>query len=167
MKIIKSINDLSKLVLVQKNKGKRVGLVVGAFDVMHLGHINLFRLAKKHVDTLIVGLDNDKTLKITKGEKRPINNYYRRSQFLSELSLVDYVFKIGRVFKHGDTKSSDYFLSLYKKIGPTHIFTHTETDSQGLNRKRMAKVLSIKFIPDATKTVTHTSDILKKLESEM
>ena len=150
----------------ERERGNKVGLVTGGFDVLHMGHLNLFRLAKKHCDILIVGLDHDKTLKTTKGENRPINNYQRRSQFLSDLSTVDYIFKINKVFKHGDDTSTSYFENLYKKIKPDFVFTHTATDSLSKRRKQLAKQTGIKFIPDRSKTVTYSSTIIKKLELE-
>jgi D-beta-D-heptose 7-phosphate kinase/D-beta-D-heptose 1-phosphate adenosyltransferase len=107
MKRLSSLRETSKISLKLQNRGKSVGIVVGGFDVLHLGHINLFKVAKRHVDFLIVGLDNDETLKLTKGKNRPINNYNRRSKFLSEITLVDYIFKIPKVFKHGDRNSTD------------------------------------------------------------
>lgn len=131
-----------------------------------MGHLNLFRLAKKHCDILIVGLDHDKTLKATKGENRPINNYRRRSQFLSDLSTVDCIFKINKVFKHGDDTSTTYFENLYKNIKPTYVFTHTATDSLSKRRKQLTKQTGIIFIPDRSKIVTYSSVIIKKLELE-
>ncbi len=167
MKILKSLKDLAVIVKNLKKNNKKVGLIVGGFDVLHMGHINLFRLAKKNVDVLVVGLDNDKTLKNIKGSNRPINNYLRRSNFLSELTLVDYVFKINKVFKRDDVSSSEYFFIKIKKIGPTHVFTHSKTDSFVNTRINMAKKLGIKFMPDTSKTVTHSSVIISKLESEL
>ena len=129
-----------------------------------MGHINLFRLAKKHVDCLIVGLDNDQTIKNTKGKTRPINNYKRRSQFLSELSSVEYIFQIDKVFKHGDETSFKYIAELFKSISPTHMFTSIKCDDLWKEKRKLAKSLGIKFIPEKTE-VTHTSEIIKILES--
>jgi len=165
-KILSSLQKVITTVKSTKKTGLEVGLVTGGFDVLHMGHLNLFRLAKKHSDILVVGLDHDKTLRATKGENRPINNYKRRSQFLSDLSTVDYIFKINKVFKHGDDKSTAYFESLYKKINPTYVFTHTATDSLSKRRKQLAKQTGITFIPDRSKTVTHSTTIIKKLELE-
>ena len=166
MKTLNSLGKVIEIVHSTKKAGGKVGLVTGGFDVLHMGHLNLFRLAKKHCDTLIVGLDHDKTLKTSKGETRPINNYNRRSQFLSDLSTVDYIFKINKVFKHGDDTSTTYFENLYRKIKPNFVFTHTATDSLSNRRKELAKQTGIKFIPDRSKTVTHSTTIIKKLELE-
>lgn len=167
MKILPSLKAAERFSLLYQKKNMNVGLVVGAFDVLHMGHINLFRHAKKYADILIVGLDNDETLAITKGENRPINNYRRRSQFLSEIAIIDHVFKIDNIFKHGDKDSTICFHKLYKKIKPTHIFTHAVSDGLTKERKEMAQSLGIIFIPDKSKTVTHTSIILNQLEKEL
>ena len=166
MKILNSLQKVIGTVNSTKKTGLKVGLVTGGFDVLHMGHLNLFRLAKKNCDILVVGLDHDKTLKATKGENRPINNYKRRSQFLSDLSTVDYIFKINKVFKHGDDTSTTYFENLYRKIKPNFVFTHTATDSLSKRRKQLVKQTGIIFIPDKSKTVTHSTTIIKKLELE-
>jgi cytidyltransferase-like protein len=159
---LKKVIDLSKKL---KHKGKTVGLVLGSFDVLHMGHINLFRFAKKRADFLIVGLDNDKTIRNTKGKPRPVNNYKRRSSFLTELSSVDAVFQITKVFKHGDEASHKYIKELFRKINPTYLFTSINCDRSWKDKKKYAEAIGIKFIPDKSKTVTHSSEILKKLET--
>lgn len=131
-----------------------------------MGHINLFRLAKKHVDFLVVGLDNDQTIRKTKGRKRPINNYKRRSEFLSEISGVEGIFRIAKVFKHGDKDSFKYISRLFKRIKPTHVFTSIKCDDLWKKKKVIAESLGIKFIPEKSK-VMHTSDILKILETDL
>lgn len=162
-----SIKEAEKLSKSLQKKGKTVGLVVGSFDIIHLGHINLFRCAKRHVSVLMVGLDNDATIRKTKGKKRPINNYKRRSELLSDLITVDKIFRIGKVFKHGDKESYNYFSNLLNKIKPTHTFTHAASDSLSNERKELAKAAGVKYIPDRSKFITHSSIILKALESEL
>lgn len=77
-KVVK-VPQMLDLTETYKKDNKTIGLVVGSFDVCHLGHLNLFRFAKKHIDILIVGLDHDETIKQTKGSNRPINNFERRA----------------------------------------------------------------------------------------
>ena len=48
-----TLKEIAKYSKQIKKEGKSVGLVVGSFDILHLGHLNLFRLAKEHVDFLI------------------------------------------------------------------------------------------------------------------
>ena len=161
------IKEAVKLSKSLQKKGRTVGLVVGSFDIIHLGHINLFRCAKRHVDVLMVGLDNDATIRKTKGKRRPINNYRRRSELLSDLITVDKIFRIGKVFKHGDKEAFNYFRSLLNKIKPTHTFTHAASDDLVEVRKEQAKEAGIRFVLDRSKKITHSSMILKTLESEL
>lgn len=166
MKKIVSLGRVVKLSKQLRERGKNVGLIVGSFDILHMGHINLFRFAKRHTDILILGLDNDKTIKKTKGLKRPINNYKRRSEFLSELSLIDHIFQIDEIFKHGDNKSFECLEKLYKLIKPTHVFSSIKCDTLWREKRKLVKSLGIKFLAEKSK-VMHTSDILRKIQSEL
>lgn len=147
--------------------GKKVGLVVGSFDVLHLGHINLFRFAKRYCDILIVGLDSDETIKLVKGKERPINNYYLRSQFLSEIISVDKVFLIKPVSFHGSEKARSCYEDLVKKIKPTHLFSHETCDLYWKSKQKIAKKYKAKFYLDNSEKVTNSGSILKKLMKEM
>ena len=63
----------------------------GCFDILHVGHIELFRYAKSLGDKLIVGIDSDERVKLDKGEDRPINKLSDRMSVLSAIKYVDMV----------------------------------------------------------------------------
>ncbi len=48
-------------------KSKKVVMVSGGFDPIHIGHVRLFEEAKKLGDELIVVINNDNWLKLKKG----------------------------------------------------------------------------------------------------
>ena len=51
----------------------------GCFDLMHLGHANAFRQAKKLGDILIVGVNSDKDILHYKGAPGPLFNNEERA----------------------------------------------------------------------------------------
>jgi|TARA_R110000744_G_scaffold97115_5_gene187746 rfaE bifunctional protein nucleotidyltransferase chain/domain len=61
----------------------------GCFDVLHRGHIEMFKFAKSLGDQLIVGLDTDEKVKAAKGEGRPFNVLEDRQYLVSSVRYVD------------------------------------------------------------------------------
>src|SRR5277367_1860980 len=88
-KKILPLKEIAKRVEEVKNKGKRVVQCHGVFDIVHLGHVRHFNMAKKEGDALVVTLTADKYVK--RGPGRPIFNEQLRSEYLASLSVVDYV----------------------------------------------------------------------------
>lgn len=74
-----------------KAKGLKVVFTPGAYDMIHVGHARYLALAKSLGDILVVGLNSDKSIKIYKGEDRPILSQERRAEMLAHLASVDYV----------------------------------------------------------------------------
>tara|TARA_Y100000361_G_C10996266_1_gene256870 strand:- start:6 stop:392 length:387 start_codon:yes stop_codon:yes gene_type:complete len=63
----------------------------GCFDVLHRGHIELFRYARSLGDELIVGIDTDEKVRKDKGKNRPINNLQDRMFMLQSIQYIDKV----------------------------------------------------------------------------
>jgi rfaE bifunctional protein nucleotidyltransferase chain/domain len=80
----------SKVVKLQKT-GKKVAFTNGCFDLLHLGHVSLFKKAKSMGDVLIVAINSDKSLSCLKGPKRPLMGQKDRAKLLLSLKSVDYV----------------------------------------------------------------------------
>jgi len=99
----------------------KIGFANGVFDILHFGHIYLFREAKKQVDFLVVGINTDESTKRLKGNGRPINNMIHRLSILQELKPIDLVLPFSEdtpekiikaikpdiLFKGGDWKKED------------------------------------------------------------
>jgi D-beta-D-heptose 7-phosphate kinase/D-beta-D-heptose 1-phosphate adenosyltransferase len=64
----------------------------GCFDILHRGHIEMFKFAKSLGDELIVGLDTDEKVKEAKGDDRPFNNLVDREIVVSSIRYVDKTF---------------------------------------------------------------------------
>ena len=79
--ILKKISDIGYK--------KITGFTNGCFDLLHEGHLHLIREAKKRCDFLIIGLNSDESVKMLKGENRPIENQEQRAKNLSKMEEVD------------------------------------------------------------------------------
>ena len=88
---IKSLEDLSAIIKNLKKQNKKIIWTSGCFDILHSGHTKYLKKAKEYGDCLIVGLNTDSSVRLLKGENRPINLESSRAEVLSSLSSVDYI----------------------------------------------------------------------------
>jgi len=86
---IKALGDLGQILSALKADNKKIVHCHGVFDLVHLGHIRHFNLAKKEGDILVVTLTKDKYVK--RGPGRPIFNENLRAEMLASISIIDYV----------------------------------------------------------------------------
>jgi len=84
----------------------------GCFDVLHRGHIELFKFAKSLGEYLVVGLDTDERVRTSKGPTRPFNNIEDRIEMLSAIKYIDEI----RVFDRDDELETQILLSGAKII---------------------------------------------------
>lgn len=75
-----------------KRDGKKIGLCIGGYDLLHPGQMTHLRSAHKFCDILIVGITSDKFNSERKGSCRPIYGEYLRAFSISQLNSVDFVF---------------------------------------------------------------------------
>jgi len=71
--------------------GLRVVFTNGCFDLLHPGHITYLGQARSLGDRLIVGLNDDGSVRALKGDARPINPQSVRARMLTALRAVDAV----------------------------------------------------------------------------
>jgi rfaE bifunctional protein nucleotidyltransferase chain/domain len=89
--------------------GHRSVFTNGCFDVLHPGHVALFKHCRSLGELLIVGLNTDSSIRRLKGADRPIHTFSDRAAVLAALSCVDYVVGFGE----------DTPLELIKTLTPT------------------------------------------------
>jgi len=75
----------------EKRNGKRVVFTNGCFDLLHPGHIRLLEAARALGEALIVGINSDESVRILKGEGRPLIPEQERAEILAGLECVDAV----------------------------------------------------------------------------
>ena len=67
----------------------------GTFDILHPGHIQLFKVARSLGDKVIVATDTDEKIQKDKGEHRPVNDLCYRVAMLEAIKYIDVVLTFG------------------------------------------------------------------------
>lgn len=88
---IKSLPSLERIVRDLKARGRRVVFTNGCFDLLHAGHIKFLEQARSLGDLLIVGLNDDGSVRALKGPERPLIGQEERARIMAALNCVDYV----------------------------------------------------------------------------
>lgn len=70
---------------------KKTVFTNGCFDLLHPGHVDLLARAKALGDRLVVGINNDGSVRSIKGPGRPVQNAEARKTILLALKAVDEV----------------------------------------------------------------------------
>ncbi|MFB7251405.1 adenylyltransferase/cytidyltransferase family protein [Microbacterium sp. NPDC056234] len=91
--------------------GTRIGYAAGAFDLFHVGHLNLLRHAKQHCDVLVAGVVSDEMLREVKGIEALIPTA-ERAEIVRHIAFVDDV--------HVETTPSK--MDAWRDVGFTHFF---------------------------------------------
>ena len=79
----------------------------GTFDILHPGHIELFKVGKSLGDKLIVATDTDEKIRQDKGSSKPVNNLCDRISMLQAIKYID------EVLYFGNRKELEGLIELY------------------------------------------------------
>ena len=136
-----------------KYKGQTIGWLNGCFDCFHDGHKYLIEEAKKRCDILLGGINDDESIKRTKGEGRPYDKLDKRLDNVRSVFDMDpYVFVI-----HKDTPQV-----LIEQIKPDIIFKGDDYKEEDVVGHELAKVVLIPRLPGLS-----TTEILKQKEEQI
>jgi FAD synthetase len=138
---------------------KKKVLVGGVFDILHFGHIQFLKKAKKLGDYLIVALESDENVRKIKGEKRPIHNQKQRREILESLKFVDEVISLPEM------KSDEDYKNLVIKVKP-QVVAVTVGDPILEKKRKQASLIGARVIEIPKINVFSTSQIAKLLELE-
>ena len=86
-----SLDRAEVLVRQAREKGKRVVLANGHFDLLHVGHVRYLEGARAEGDFLVVGVNGDASTARRKGVGRPILPAPERAEIVASLEGVDLV----------------------------------------------------------------------------
>ncbi len=76
-------------------RGKRVVFTNGVFDLVHAGHVEYLAWARAQGDVLVLGLNEDASVRALKGPERPLVPFADRAAVVAGLRSVDAVVGFG------------------------------------------------------------------------
>jgi D-beta-D-heptose 7-phosphate kinase/D-beta-D-heptose 1-phosphate adenosyltransferase len=91
-KVLADPAALDQLLAAWRKEKKRIVFTNGCFDVLHVGHVQYLRFARSKGDVLLVGANDDASVRRLKGAGRPVNTLEDRLAVLAALEMVDAVY---------------------------------------------------------------------------
>lgn len=140
------LNDLHR-------SGRRIVFTNGCFDILHAGHVRYLSEARSYGDILVVGLNSDKSVKLIKGENRPIIPELQRAEVLAGLWCVDYV----TLFHESDP------LKLIEKLKPDILVKGADWAEDQIVGADMVNANGGKVIRIRMVSGVSTSEIIQKI----
>nr|WP_320020794.1 D-glycero-beta-D-manno-heptose 1-phosphate adenylyltransferase [uncultured Draconibacterium sp.] len=89
--IFKDFESFRPLLEIWKGSNNTIVFTNGCFDLIHNGHVDSLHKSAAFGTKLIVGLNSDVSVKLLKGDKRPILNEQARAEVLAAFGCVDAV----------------------------------------------------------------------------
>lgn len=74
-----------------RSAGESITLANGCFDLFHVGHVRYLRAAKALGGRLIVAVNSDESVRVLKGDGRPLMPAEERAEILAAFEDVDAV----------------------------------------------------------------------------
>ena len=84
-------DQLLHSVAAARQRGARIVMTNGCFDLLHAGHVAYLEAARALGDRLVVAVNSDASVARLKGPGRPVNTLQRRMAVLAGLQSVDWV----------------------------------------------------------------------------
>jgi len=133
-----------------------IGYAAGAFDLFHIGHLNILRHAKEQCDLLIAGVVSDEMLRQVKGID-PFVPTNERAQIVRDIRYVDHV--------HIETVPDK--LEVWREVGFTHFFKGDDWrgTEKGLRLERDFAAVGVEVVYFPYTAHTSSSQLRRALDT--
>ncbi len=98
-----------------KSNGYLTVLTIGAFDLLHEGHVKVLEESKKLGHALIVGLESDERIATYKDPARPVLPLNQRLKIIASIGYVDFIFAVTGAFDEKD------YVRIYSEFNPMFV----------------------------------------------
>jgi rfaE bifunctional protein nucleotidyltransferase chain/domain len=132
-----------------RNRGKKLVVTNGCFDLLHVGHVTYLESARNYGDALLIGVNGDVAVRQLKGPDRPVNEEQDRAAVLAALESVD------GVCIFSDATATLFLASaqpdIYVKGGDYTLETLNRAEREAV-QSAGGKIIIIPFVPGKSTT---------------
>ena len=139
---------------------KKIVVVSGGFDPLHVGHVEMFKLARQYGDKLVVIVNNDHWLKKKKGYV-----FMRQQERKKIVEAIQYVDKVV-LTKHRANPTDMSVCAELEKIKPDIFCQGGDRNKSNIPpcEIRLQKKYGYQVIDQVGKKIQSSSDLVKKLK---
>lgn len=136
-----------------RQRGQKIVLANGCFDLLHAGHIRYLEGARREGDVLVVALNSDSSVRNLKGPGRPVLTAEARAELVAALAAVDYV----AIFDEPDVRA------LLRELRPTVHAKGTDYTTESVPERDEAVRLGIRIAIVGDPKQHSTRDLLARI----
>lgn len=136
-----------------RQRGQKIVLANGCFDLIHAGHIRYLEGARRKGDVLVVALNSDSGVQNLKGPGRPVLPAEARAELVAALAAVDYVV----IFDEPDVRT------LLRELRPTVHAKGTDYTTESVPERDEAVRLGIRIAIVGDPKQHSTRDLLARI----
>jgi D-glycero-beta-D-manno-heptose 1-phosphate adenylyltransferase len=133
-----------------RQRGQKLVVTNGCFDLLHLGHVTYLESARNQGDALLIGVNSDEAVRQLKGPTRPVNSEFDRAAVLAALQSADGVciFEEKRATRFLECSQPD----IYVKGGDYTIAT-IDQEERRLVEQMGGRIVIVPIVPGKSTTV--------------
>ena len=156
--MIAAFKDLQSI--REEHQDKKIVFARGAFDLVHIGHLEFVTAAKSHGDILVIGISSDEKIKQAKGSNRPIQSENNRLALINGLRPVDYAFIMPPETNEQPTRQ------VVKTLMPDYFVEYFDVGSDAKKFAKDLEQFNTKLIIDESKKRDSTSAIIQRVKND-
>jgi D-glycero-beta-D-manno-heptose 1-phosphate adenylyltransferase len=83
--------ELGDALAKEREQRHTIAFANGCFDVLHVGHVRYLQDAARQADVLVVAVNGDESVRLLKGEGRPVMSARERAEIIAAIRGVSFV----------------------------------------------------------------------------
>jgi rfaE bifunctional protein nucleotidyltransferase chain/domain len=115
----------------RKHRGKKIIFTVGAFELLHWGHLEFLKKARSRGDLLVAGVASDESRKRLKGESHPLTTDRTRAETMAHFGFIDRLVVV----------AEDNIVKELKILKPEVFYTINRDWQEGLRKPEEEKLI--------------------------